>query len=146
FGLIRRGSWRAHGANQTVIVLVNLILIAFVMVTSFVTQVLPERGTPTDGRFLLPTAHGLLGLVAELLGLYLVLDMFVLPAPLRLNRIKGLMRATLALWLFTLVVGVGVYLVLYAGTPTATVTAAGPQLGVEIPTAGRVGSGIVRDN
>jgi plastocyanin len=111
--------------------------------------------------------HGLMGLTAELLGIYLVLRMNdLIPERWRVKNFKLVMRTTLALWLLTAVVGIGVYLVLYARTAEvkAPVTASEtpvPTLVAQLsptaepphhtptspgPTETLIGSAAVRDN
>jgi uncharacterized membrane protein YozB (DUF420 family) len=63
----------------------------------------------------IPAIHGLLGVVAEMLGLYIVLaaGTSVLPRSLRFTRWKLWMRIEMALWGTVLVTGLGTYVVWY---------------------------------
>src|SRR5262249_11867497 len=142
FILIRRGNWRAHGRNQMVVVVVNLVLIAFVMVNTFFVQVLPDRASFSERRVYLPALHGLLGLSAEPLRIYLVRRMFApLPRWLKIEPLKPIMRATLALWLFTIAAGGWVYFELYSPSTAATLPG-GPAAANEAA----VGIALFQDN
>ena len=110
--LARIRKFRAHACCQSVIVLVNLVIIAAVMVPSFRNQVAPKiplrLGRPY---YALATAHAAAGTVAECGGLYLVLaaGTKLLPAKLRITRYKLWMRLELAAWWATLILGVATY-------------------------------------
>lgn len=115
FILARRKLYRAHGLCQTTVLLLNLVMIAWVMSPAF------RRMKPTLHRVLhkwgytLATGHALLGVAAELLGLYIILvtRTGILPARLRFTDWKRWMRVELALWLMVLLVGVGTYYAWY---------------------------------
>jgi len=100
-----------HRRVQTTVVLVNIFLILFVMMTSFYSFII--AGGTTGGivaQFMM--IHGVLGLIAELMGIYLLVRMFRskwLPEPLRVKNFKAVMRATLGLWTFLVVLGFGIY-------------------------------------
>jgi uncharacterized membrane protein YozB (DUF420 family) len=111
--LARRRLYRAHAACQSSVVLLNLAAVLLFMIPSFHTSVLP--GVPTHLRksyYWLATTHGILGLAAELLGLYVLLaaGTSLLPRPLRLTRYKPWMRAALFLWWLVLLLGLATYL------------------------------------
>ena len=72
--LVRRGNVRAHQYTMTLVVLSNLVLIAFVMGGAFLTQVLPDQ-SPARPPAPDPMLHGIAGAVAEGLGIYLILLM-----------------------------------------------------------------------
>jgi len=120
-GLLARAKhYIAHGLCQSAVLLLNLIMIAFVMWPSFYGQVLPALPKHlTDGHYGAATAHGILGAVAELLGLYIVLAVGteVLPRRLRIIRLKLWMRIELILWWLVIVTGVLTYYVWYAEAP-----------------------------
>ncbi|MBI1802561.1 MAG: anti-sigma factor [Chloroflexi bacterium] len=74
---------------------------------------------------LLMMGHGVLGIIAELMGIYLILRMRTqwLPARLRVRNFKRFMRLTLGLWTAIVVLGLGIYYFRYLGqsTPVAVV-------------------------
>ncbi len=99
-----------HRNMQTTIVVVNLFFIAFVMITSFYAFVI--AGGATGGVVAqLMIVHGLLGLLAELTGIYLVLRMRtqLIPPRWRVRNFKLVMRMTLGLWSLIVVLGLGIY-------------------------------------
>ena len=71
----RRGRYKLHDWIQTPVVLLNLFLIIFVMVSSFLGQrvisTLPQR--PGDAYYLVVAIHAALGLIAEGLAIYALL-------------------------------------------------------------------------
>ena len=110
--LARRGKYRAHAWCQSAVVLFNLVLIAVIMVPSFSQQVASEiPGSLGDSYYALAVAHGALGTVAELFGLYILLvtGTNILPKQFRFTRYKPWMRTALALWWLVLLLGVVTY-------------------------------------
>ena len=110
--LARRGHYRAHAWCQSAVVLLNLVLIAFIMAPSFSHRVAWEvPASLGDSYNAIAVAHGTLGAVAELLGLYilLVVGTNILPKHIRFTRYKPWMRTALALWWLVLLLGVGTY-------------------------------------
>ena len=110
--LARHRRYRAHACCQSAVVLLNLPLVALFMVPSFWRGVAPGLFVHL-GRsyYALATAHGALGVSAELLGLYLLLaaGTNLLPRRLRLVRYKLWMRSALALWWLVLLLGLATY-------------------------------------
>jgi uncharacterized membrane protein YozB (DUF420 family) len=114
--LARRKCYRAHGICQTTVLLLNLLMIALVMWPSFQQQVKPALSKVVHKWYYeVATIHAVLGMAAELLGLYIVVvaGTNVLPQWLRFKRWKLWMRAELALWAIVLVSGVGTYCAWY---------------------------------
>jgi len=110
--MARRRQYRLHAGCQSLIVLLNTVVIAVVMVPSFQTRVhpkIPER----LGRsfYALATAHAILASVAEVAAIYLILaaGTKILPERLRLANLKIGMRGLLALWWLVLLLGVATY-------------------------------------
>jgi uncharacterized membrane protein YozB (DUF420 family) len=126
----------AHKYTMTLIMMVNWVLIIFVMSVSYSRGVAPSvpAGLPQPV-ILFPTIHLVTGAIAQLLATYLVIRMWfedVLPAALKVKRIKRYMRFTLAMWLTTALLGVVIYLFWYvlpaSGTGDAGDPAATPDL------------------
>jgi uncharacterized membrane protein YozB (DUF420 family) len=118
--LARAKRYTAHGICQSAVLLLNLVMIAFVMWPSFYGQVMPALPKHlTDQYYGAATAHGILGAVAELLGLYIVLaaGTDILPLRVRISRWKLWMRVELVLWWVVIVTGVFTYYVWYAQAP-----------------------------
>ena len=115
--LARRKRYSAHGACQATVLVLNLAMISSVMWPSFHSQVLPRLPKHLEKRYYaIATVHGVLGAVAELLGLYILLvaGTNILPQAWRVRRWKLWMRIELALWLFVLLTGIGTYFIWYA--------------------------------
>jgi plastocyanin len=114
--LARRKLFRAHAICQSLVVLLNLIPIAIYMLPVFRRGVLPTLpGTLGDRFYAVSTIHATLGLVAEVFGLYILLNAGTkfLPQALRFENYKRWMRAELALWWLVIAIGVGTYWVWY---------------------------------
>ncbi len=110
--LARAGRIRFHAACQSVIVLLNLVLIVLTMFPVFHRQVLPKLprkiGKPY---YALATTHAALGGVAELGGLYILLaaGTNLLPEKFRITRYKFWMRSVFIIWWIVLFLGMATY-------------------------------------
>jgi len=116
--LARSRRYSAHGACQAAVLVLNLAMIFSVMWPSFQLQVLPHLSKHFGKRYYaIAMVHGVLGAVAELLGLYILLvaGTNILPQAWRFRRWKLWMRMELALWLIVLLTGIGTYVIWYAG-------------------------------
>ena len=120
-GLLARAKrYAAHGICQSAVLLLNLIMIAVVMWPSFYGQVLPVLPRHLADRYYgAATAHGILGAIAEMLGLYILLaaGTNILPSRLRISSLRLWMRIELVLWWVVIVTGVLTYYVWYAEAP-----------------------------
>jgi plastocyanin/uncharacterized membrane protein YozB (DUF420 family) len=114
FFFARRKQIPRHQAMQTTMVLANSFFILFVMFTSFYNYII-AGGTSTGTIANLMMAHGVVGLLAELTGIYLILRMStkVLPLRLRVRNFKLVMRSLLGLWTVLVVLGLGIYYARY---------------------------------
>lgn len=118
FGFARRKLFVPHHKLvMTTITIVNWVLISIVMLTTYRVGIEPK--VPAElykPRILIPTIHGIIGGVAQLLATYLVLRMWFenqLPAWIKVKNIKPYMRATLTMWLITALLGVGIWAIFY---------------------------------
>jgi uncharacterized membrane protein YozB (DUF420 family) len=114
--LARRRHYRAHGWCQSAVVLLNLGVIAQFMVPSFRRQIAPEiPASLGEIHYAIAAVHGMLGIVAELLALYVVLaaGTKILPKRLRFLQYKRWMRLALALWWIELLLGLAMYVQWY---------------------------------
>jgi len=114
--LAKREHYRAHGICQTTVLLLNLLMIGLVMWPTFQRQVKPTL--PRVLRkwyYAAPTIHGVLGMAAELLGLYIVIvaGTNVLPEWLRFKQWKRWMQTELVLWSIVLLSGILTYYAWY---------------------------------
>jgi uncharacterized membrane protein YozB (DUF420 family) len=110
--LAKQRRYRAHGICQTAVLLLNLLMIGLVMWPSFQQQVRPALSKGLHRWYYeAATIHAVLGITAELLGLYIVLvaGTNVLPQRLRFKHWKLWMRTELVLWAIVLLSGVGTY-------------------------------------
>jgi len=113
--LAKRKRYTAHGICQTTVLLLNLVAIGLVMLPSF------QQANPTLPRILhrwlytVAAIHALLGIAAELLGLYIVVvaGTKLLPQRLCVQNWKLCMRTELILWCVVMVTGVGTYCAWY---------------------------------
>lgn len=109
--LAKRKRYTAHGVCQTTVLLLNLVAIGLVMWPSF------QQVNPTLPRVLhkwlytVAAIHASLGIVAELLGLYIVVvaGTKLLPQRLCIQNWKLWMRTELILWCVVMLTGVGTY-------------------------------------
>jgi uncharacterized membrane protein YozB (DUF420 family) len=107
---IRR--FRQHAWCQSVIVLLNLAVIALTMIPSFRVHVLTRIPTKLGkAYYALATAHAALGSVIEIAGLYILLSAgtSLLPEKVRITKYKVWMRSVLALWWVVLFLGMATY-------------------------------------
>ena len=114
--LAKQKRYTAHGICQTTVLLLNLLMIELVMWPSFQQQVKPALSRVLHKWYYeAATIHALLGIAAELLGLYIVIvaGTNLLPRRLRFTRWKLWMRTELVLWAIVLASGVGTYCAWY---------------------------------
>jgi uncharacterized membrane protein YozB (DUF420 family) len=110
--LARIRRFRQHAWCQSVIVLVNLLLIVLTMLPSFRVHVAPKIPLKLGKSYYgLATAHAALGTLAELGGLYILLaaGTRLLPPQFRISNYKLWMRTVLALWWTVLLLGAATY-------------------------------------
>lgn len=110
--LARVGRFRQHAWCQSVIVLLNVVLIVFTMIPSFHARVGPKIPMRLGkAYYALATAHAALGSAAEIGGLYILLAMgtSILPEKLRITNYKVWMRSVLLLWWLVLLLGLATY-------------------------------------
>ncbi len=108
---------RSHCIVQTAAVILNIVVVAAVMIGSFLNTVLPAlpAGLLQAG-IAVTTLHALLGTASAGLGLFIVLRVNNwVPRKLRFNDYKLFMRAALVLYALTAVLGIIVYLIFYVG-------------------------------
>jgi uncharacterized membrane protein YozB (DUF420 family) len=114
--LAKRKRYRAHGICQTTVLLLNLLMIGLVMWPAFQQQVQPSlRRVLHKWYYTAAAIHALLGVTAEVLGLYIVIvaGTGTLPEWLRFKNWKLWMRAELALWSIVVLTGMGTYYAWY---------------------------------
>ncbi|PYT57230.1 MAG: hypothetical protein DMG35_20620 [Acidobacteria bacterium] len=110
--LARAKCYRAHAVCQSMIVLLNVGLIAMTMIPSLRHQVIPKLPRKiAKPYYAFATAHATLGGIAELGGLYILLSAGTkwLPEKIRITRYKFWMRGVLILWWLVLLLGIATY-------------------------------------
>jgi uncharacterized membrane protein YozB (DUF420 family) len=110
--LARKRRFRQHAWCQSVIVLLNLAVVAVMMIPSFRVHVLPRIPAKLGKAYYsLATTHAALGTVTELAGLYILLSAGtnVLPQNFRITKYKAWMRTVLVLWWLVLLLGFATY-------------------------------------
>lgn len=114
--LAKQKRYTAHGICQTTVLLLNLGMIGLVMWPSFEGQVKPALPRVFQRWYYAAAAvHALLGIMAELLGLYIVLvaGTRILPRRLMFTDWKRWMRTELMLWSLVVFTGMGTYYAWY---------------------------------
>jgi len=110
--LARLKRFRQHAWCQSVIVLVNLLLIDLTMLPSFRVHVASRIPLKLGGAYYaLATAHATLGALAEVGGLYILVaaGTRLLPPRLCISNYKLWMRTVLVLWWAVLLLGGATY-------------------------------------
>ena len=110
--LARMRRIRLHAWCQSIIVLLNFVVIVLIMVPSLHVYVSPKIPLKLGkAYYALATAHGALGSVTELAGLYILLaaGTNVLPHKFRVTKYKLWMRSLLVLWWLVLLLGLATY-------------------------------------
>ena len=107
--LARTKRFGAHGWCQSLIVALNMAVIALIMIPSFRVHVLPKiPGRLGKAYYALATAPAGLGTFTELAALYILLSAstHVLPERLQITKYKPWMRSILVLWWGVLFLGI----------------------------------------
>jgi uncharacterized membrane protein YozB (DUF420 family) len=115
--LARIGRFRQHSWCQSIIVLVNVAVVAVMMIPSFHVHVLPRVPAKLGkAYYALATTHGAFGAITELAGVYILLSAgtSVLPEKLRITKYRVWMRSVLVLWWVVLLLGMATYTRWYA--------------------------------
>jgi uncharacterized membrane protein YozB (DUF420 family) len=110
--LARRRRFREHAWCQSLIVLLNVVVIVLTMIPSFRVHVSPRIPIKLGkSYYALATAHATLGGVTEILALYILLaaGTGVLPEKFRITKYKAWMRTVLVLWWLVLLLGLATY-------------------------------------
>jgi hypothetical protein len=114
FLLARRGRIAAHQVNQTTWVVLNLGLVALVMAGSMQDVAIAKPADLANWRTVVTWTHALAGTLTAFAGLWIVLQMNnVLPAALHVGGWKNLMRAALAGYWLTGLLGLLTYYLWY---------------------------------
>jgi hypothetical protein len=115
--LARNGRFRQHAWCQSIVVLLNLAVVAVMMIPSFRAQVRPRISAKLGkAYYALSRAHAVLGTLTEVTRLYILLSAGtnVLPEKVRITKYKVwmrsvLLRSVLLLWWAVLLLGFATY-------------------------------------
>lgn len=115
FFLARRKQYKAHRWVQTSAVIINTVVVVISMVTSYIVHILP--GIPSklsQGDYAVTTAHGLIGAIALLFGLFVMLrGNELVPKSMQFNNYKLFMRWAYALYMLATLGGVIIYIIVF---------------------------------
>lgn len=110
----KRRNLNVHHRWMTAIVTVNAVMIVAIMNPSLFRLLPSAVRDPGAPALVLPLPHALVGVLAEVMGLYAVLSMRMdLPDSWRTRNLKWFMRITFLLWAVALVGGIVLYWVRY---------------------------------
>ncbi len=113
--LARHRQFEAHRWIQTAAATMNAIVVLSVMVSSYVTHILP--GIPAkllEGDYAITTIHAIVGLTGLLLGIFVVLrGNGLVPKALRFKNYKLFMRTAYAIYMLATLLGVIVYVLAF---------------------------------
>ena len=113
-GLKARRKLRLHGIAMFVAVVLHTVTLLVVMGPSFSISLIPYISeNPLTSISLISIVHGVTGLLAWLLGLWIVATWRLNVSLQNCSRRKGAMRVTLALWLIALILGFLIYVNFY---------------------------------
>jgi uncharacterized membrane protein YozB (DUF420 family) len=115
FILARRKHYQAHRWVQTSAVILNTLLVLISMVTSYIIYILP--GIPSklnQGDYAVSTAHGIIGAIALLFGVFVALrGNELVPKSLRFTNYKLFMRWAYGLYMFATLGGILIYVIVF---------------------------------
>ncbi|HZL64684.1 MAG TPA: DUF420 domain-containing protein [Thermoleophilia bacterium] len=115
--LAARKDLEAHRWVMTAAVILNLIPVATWMIRYFALYTFPELPQQLGkGVYALTTIHAIVGVIGVVLGVFVALrGNELVPKALRFKDYKAFMRPAYVLYMAGTVLGVAVYLVVYAG-------------------------------
>ena len=110
-----RKRYEAHRWVQTCAASLNTIVVLSTMISSFWVNILPGiPGRLNEGSYGITTVHAVVGMVAILLGVFVVLRANQLvPKGLRFKNYKLFMRASYALYMLATLIGIVVYVAVF---------------------------------
>lgn len=115
FILARRGQFTIHHWVQTSAVILNSLVVLISMVTSYIIHILPGiPGKLGQGDYALTTAHGIIGAIAFLMGVFILLGTQKhVPEGLRITNYKVVMRWGYGLYMLATAFGILLYYIVF---------------------------------
>ncbi len=108
-----KGHYQAHRWVQTTAVTLNALLVLWMMILPFRDFILRDfMGERPPIFYAVTTAHGIIGIVALVFGLFVMLrgnNFILIPQALRFNNYKLFMRISYGLYMLATLLGVWVY-------------------------------------
>lgn len=115
FVLARRKHFVAHRWVQTSAGILNTLVVIISMVTSYIIHILP--GIPSklaQGDYAVTTAHGVIGAIALIFGVYVGLrGNELVPNRLKFQNYKLFMRWAYGLYMLATLIGVALYIIVF---------------------------------
>jgi uncharacterized membrane protein YozB (DUF420 family) len=112
FGLKQRGKFVAHGSTMLIAVVLSAVSFLLAMGPSFFSLSGFISEQPTHVLSVAVIIHGILGAIAEILGIYLVVSWGLRKSVQSCQR-KRIMRVTMVLWPIAVFLGILLYALLY---------------------------------
>jgi uncharacterized membrane protein YozB (DUF420 family) len=113
FAFSKRGRFLVHGSIMLVAIALNAASFILVMGPSFLSLIQLVAEQPLNRISIATMAHGILGAIAEVLGIYMVAFWGLRRSVGNCARRRRTMQATLMLWITALVLGILLYAILY---------------------------------
>jgi hypothetical protein len=109
--LKRKSNFRQHGIIMTIAVILHQTMVFYIMIPSFLISIVPEyiASTPLEVISLVSLIHGILGIIALSLGIWLVAKWRFRQNVSSCFTRKNTMLKTLAIWIATLIFGITLY-------------------------------------
>jgi hypothetical protein len=106
--------FRQHGITMVIAVVLHTITILTVMLPSFVLGIIPYISTnATDTIAIIAAVHGITGIIAAVLGVWIVASWRLRASLQYCAPKKKIMLVTLTLWVIALLLGILLYLNFY---------------------------------
>lgn len=115
YSLRRRSKFRQHGTVMSASLILHLITIFAIMTPSFALAVVPDYIVPQpfEVTSLVGLFHGVAGIIAAVLGVWLVAAWHFQSDLKPCFRKKQVMRATIVIWIVALILGIALYALFY---------------------------------
>lgn len=115
YSLRRQNKFRQHGITMTAALILHLITVFAIMIPSFVLAIVPDYivPQPLELTSLVGLFHGVTGILAAVLGVWLVATWHFQRDLKPCFKKKQLMRVTIVVWLITLLLGIALYAIFY---------------------------------
>ncbi len=115
FYLARHRQYTIHHWIQTSAVILNSLVVIISMVSSFIVHILPGiPGKLGQGDYAVTTAHAIVGMIAFLMGVYILLGTGkLLPPNLRITNYRLVMRWGYGLYMLAATFGIILYIIVF---------------------------------